>query len=107
LHKHHLIIRVGAGLIQFVYGSHSRLAADLTLDKNLFSLPFSRGFSPRKHNIQCLPNISFEEPTPVGATSKTGKCVAVVLWIGGQSWQQSLYVMGPGVLQTLSWVQAY
>ena len=42
LHKHHLIIRVGAGLIQFVYGSHSRLAADLTLDKNLFSLPFSR-----------------------------------------------------------------
>jgi len=45
LHKHHLIIRVGAGLIQFVYGSHSRLAADLTLDKNPFSLPFSRAFS--------------------------------------------------------------
>jgi len=44
LHKHHLIIRVGAGLIQFVYGSRSRLAADLTLDKNLFSLPFSWGF---------------------------------------------------------------
>ena len=44
LHKHHLIIRVGAGLIQFVYGSHSRLAADLTLDKDLFPLPFSRIF---------------------------------------------------------------
>ena len=43
LQKHRLIIRVGADLIQFVYGSHSRLAADLTLDKNLFSLPFSRG----------------------------------------------------------------
>jgi len=43
LHKHHLIIRVGADLIQFVYGSHSRLTADLTLDKNIFSLPFSRG----------------------------------------------------------------
>jgi len=43
LHKHHLIIRVGAGLIQFVCGSHSRLAADLTLDKNQFSLPFSQG----------------------------------------------------------------
>jgi len=42
LHEHHLIIRVGAGLIQFVYGSHSRMAADLTLDKNLFSLPFLR-----------------------------------------------------------------
>ena len=36
------LIRVGAGLIQFVYGSHSRLSADLTLDKNLFFLPFSR-----------------------------------------------------------------
>ena len=55
---------------------------------------------PKEHNIQCLPDISFEEPTPLGATSKTGKCVAVVLWIGGQSWRQSLYVMGPGVLQT-------
>jgi len=44
LHKHHLIIRVGAGLIQFVYGSHLRLAADLTLDKNEFFLPFSRAF---------------------------------------------------------------
>ena len=44
LHKHYLIIRVGAGLIQFVYGSHSRLAADLTLDKDLFFLPFSRAF---------------------------------------------------------------
>ena len=48
LHKHHLIIRVGAGLIQFVYGSHSRLAADLTLDKNLFFLPFSRAFQLEK-----------------------------------------------------------
>ena len=43
-HKHHLIIRVGAGLIHFVYGPHSRMAADLTLDKNLFLQPFSRGF---------------------------------------------------------------
>jgi len=44
LHKHHPIIRVGAGLIQFVYGAHSCMAADLTLDKNLFSQPFSRAF---------------------------------------------------------------
>ena len=42
LYKHHPIIRVGAGLIQFVYGSHLCMAADLTLDKNLFSQPFSR-----------------------------------------------------------------
>jgi len=44
LHEHHLIIRVGAGLIQFVYGSHSRMAADLTIDKHLFLLPFLRVF---------------------------------------------------------------
>ena len=42
LHEHHLIICVGAGLIQFVSGSLSRMAADLILDKNLFPLPFSR-----------------------------------------------------------------
>ena len=30
LHKHHLIIRVGAGLIQFVHGSHSSMATDLS-----------------------------------------------------------------------------
>jgi len=54
LHKHHLIIRVGAGLIQFVYGSHSRLAADLTLDKNLCSLPFSRAFS--QSSPSAIPN---------------------------------------------------
>ena len=42
LHEHHLIIRIGAGLIQFNYGSHLRMAVDLTLDKNVFSLPFSR-----------------------------------------------------------------
>jgi len=34
--KHHSIIRVGAGLIQFVYDSHSRLAADIILFKILF-----------------------------------------------------------------------
>jgi len=45
LHKHHLIIRVGAGLIQFVYGPHSRMAESLILDKKMFSQPFSRAFS--------------------------------------------------------------
>jgi len=39
LHKHHPIIRVGAGLIQFVYGSHSRWATGVTSSKILF-LPF-------------------------------------------------------------------
>ena len=36
LHKHHLIIRVGAGLIQFVYRSHLRLATEVTCNKNAF-----------------------------------------------------------------------
>ena len=35
-HKHHSIVHVGTGLIQFVYGSHSCLAADLILHKVLF-----------------------------------------------------------------------
>jgi len=51
-HKHHSIVRVGAGLIQFVYGSHSRLAADLILQMILFPLFFSWAFllysSPKK-----------------------------------------------------------
>jgi len=44
LHKHHSIIHVGAGLIQFVYGAHSRLAADLILNKYPFSPWFSGAF---------------------------------------------------------------
>jgi len=39
LHKHHPIIRVGAGLIQFVYRSHSRLATEFTRHRKAFS-PF-------------------------------------------------------------------
>ena len=39
-HKQHSIICVGAGLIQFVHGSHSRLATELTHRRNVFS-PFS------------------------------------------------------------------
>ena len=43
-HTHHSIIRVSVGLIQIVYGSHSRLATGVTSSGNLFS-PFSREFS--------------------------------------------------------------
>jgi len=39
LHKHHPIIRVGAGLIQFVYRSHLHLATEATRNRNAF-LPF-------------------------------------------------------------------
>jgi len=50
-HKHHLIIRVDAGLIQFVDGSHSRLAVDLILHKNLFPPFFLRAFSIRESHF--------------------------------------------------------
>jgi len=43
-HKHQSIIRVGAGLIQFVYGSHSRLATGFTSSRILFP-PFFRSIS--------------------------------------------------------------
>jgi len=44
LDKHHSSIHVGAGLIQFVYGSHSRWAADLIPNTVTFSSWFSRAF---------------------------------------------------------------
>ena len=43
-HKHHSIIRVGAGLIQFVYRSHSRLATEFIHHRNLFLPFFARVF---------------------------------------------------------------
>jgi len=39
LHKHHPIIRVGAGLIQFVHRSNLRFATEATRNRNAFS-PF-------------------------------------------------------------------
>jgi len=42
LHKHHPIIRVGAGFIQFVYRSHLRLATEATRDRSVFSPFFPR-----------------------------------------------------------------
>jgi len=44
LHKHHPIIRVGAGLIQFVYRSHLRLATEAARTRNAFSPFFPRVF---------------------------------------------------------------
>ena len=41
LYKHHPIIRVGAGLIQFVYWSHLRLVTEATRNRNAF-LPLFR-----------------------------------------------------------------
>jgi len=41
LHKHYLIIRVGAGLIRFFHRSHSHLATGVSSSRNLF-WPFFR-----------------------------------------------------------------
>ena len=46
LHKYHPIICVGAGLIQFVYRSHLRLATEATRNRNAFSPFFARVFQP-------------------------------------------------------------
>ena len=44
LHKHHPFIRVGAGLIHFLYRSHLRLALETTRNRNAFSPFFARVF---------------------------------------------------------------
>jgi len=54
LHKHHPIIRVGAGLVQFVYRSHLRLATEATRNRNAFSHFFARVFS----STSKFPNVS-------------------------------------------------
>jgi len=51
-HKHHLIICIGAGLIQFVYGSHTRLTTELTHHRNLYSPFFVRVFLLKR---VCMP----------------------------------------------------
>ena len=54
LHKHHLIIRVGAGLIQFVYRSHLRLATEATVTEMHFR-HFSWSFRHRhRHTDMCV-----------------------------------------------------
>ena len=50
LHKHHPIIRVVAGLIQFVYRSHLRLATEATHNRIEFS-PFSREFFRASYTV--------------------------------------------------------
>jgi len=54
LHKHHLIIRVGAGLIQFVYRLHLRLAMEATRNRNAFSPFFAKVFPHYQFPIKTL-----------------------------------------------------
>jgi len=49
LHKHHLIFRVGAGLIQFVFRLHLRLATEATRNRNAFSPFFARVSETTRH----------------------------------------------------------
>jgi len=67
LHKHHLIIRVGAGLIQFVYRSHLRLATEATRNRNAFSPFFRASFSDDGLRIVCRLK---QTCTPTGAARK-------------------------------------
>ena len=53
LHKHHPIICVGAGLIQFVYRSHLRLATEATRNRNAFSPFFPRVFLVSAKHFCC------------------------------------------------------
>ena len=52
--------------------------------------------------MKIWPNVGFEQPTTVGNLGDKGECVAVVLWLGVQSWPQSFYVGCVG-FQTPSW----
>ena len=54
LHKHHPIIRVGAGLIQFVYRSHMRLATEATRSRNAFSPFFCASFLTLALHLLCV-----------------------------------------------------
>ena len=49
LHKHHLIIPVGTGLIQFVYRSHLHLATEVTRN-NMYFRYFLREFQQESSN---------------------------------------------------------
>ena len=64
LHEHHLIIRVGAGLIQFLYGSHSRMAADTHTRTHTHDAP---------HAI-ASPML----PAPKGASRATPSILAII-----------------------------
>jgi len=49
LHKHHSIIHVGAGLIQFVYRSHLRWGTEANRNRNAFSPFFPQVFELCNH----------------------------------------------------------
>ena len=68
-HKHHSIICVGAGLIQFLYKSHSRLATELTIDKVLFSMVFAGFLVKRDLSTALLLGPFEEEENGIGIAS--------------------------------------
>jgi len=102
LHKHHLIIHVGAGLIQFVsgYWSLSRLATEVTRHRKAFSPFFARVFDcvtkkmvgPRTRTAIQEETKCIEEKIAAEYRSPT----RLILWalqkinkgIGNMHWQQ-------------------
>jgi len=89
LHKHHPIIRVGAGLIQFVYRSHLRLATMVTRNRNAFSPFFARVEYNTSHAMPCL-NSGFRVflsvflvwRIPKSITGQSGWCEHPINYLG-------------------------
>ena len=80
LHKHHPINRVGAGLIQFVYRLHLRLATEATRNRKAFSPFFVRVLFHRLKK-RVLRRRSVEDFTklPSGSQICANVCVMYVM----------------------------
>jgi len=78
LHKHHLIICVGVGLIQFVYGSHSRLAADERRishyrKKSIFAAIFAGFFNGHNETAESRAQSAHCDPRQAENLQRTNK----------------------------------
>jgi len=80
LHKHHPIIRVGAGLMQFVYRSHLRLATEATRNRNAFSPFFARVSIHLKKPLNCLSYQTFFSERDNVVYWKTNRKIISVLY---------------------------
>ena len=81
LHKHHPIIRVSAGLIQFVYRSHLRLATEATRNRNAF-LPFFAQVFVDVRLLVCARSLTKPSSAPLNKAPVSGcrhsSCVLIL-----------------------------
>jgi len=84
LHKHNPIIRVGAGLIQFVFKSHLRFATEATRNRNAFS-PFSPRVSIYVHFFCSESRCCVHSGTGVLGTSAYADVHVKQVFVGHQS----------------------